>query len=101
MLVTVMQIYEYNYHLCNKYQRIYLLFFCLKILSRSFVGKTSCADSRTKGQKIMQNAVTEISPPCSRRNDKTLVLLSASLLAVGRMQYSHPSASKLALLQND
>ena len=30
MLVTVMQIYEYNYHLCNKYQRIYLLFFCLK-----------------------------------------------------------------------
>jgi hypothetical protein len=41
MLVTVMQIYEYNYHLCNKYQRIYLLFFCLKILSRSFVGKTS------------------------------------------------------------
>ena len=39
MFVTVMQIYEYNYHLCNKYQRICLLFFCLKILSRSFVGK--------------------------------------------------------------
>ena len=39
MLVTVMQIYEYNYNLCNKYQRIYLLFFCLKILSRAFVVK--------------------------------------------------------------
>jgi hypothetical protein len=35
----------------------------------------------------MQNAVTEISPPCIRRNDKTLVLLSAGSLAVGRTQH--------------
>ena len=42
------------------------------------------------------HAKKEILPPFSRQNDKTLVLLSANSLAVGRTQHSHPSASKLA-----
>ena len=47
MLVTVMQIYEYNCHLCNKYQRIYLLFFCLKILSNNIAVDSRLFSSRT------------------------------------------------------
>ena len=47
MLITVMQIYKYNYHLCNKYQRIYLLFFCLKILSNNIAVDSRLFSSRT------------------------------------------------------